>query len=227
MGDIEEQIWNVKESWWDSDTENMQEAISTLLEDPDFCPNGGLLGLPLFETYEAGPKNPWDIQEILGQLEGRDVVARSACENLGLDVSIKTAIEEAYSSDFFCPAWSCGRLLLDQAVDLYEYPDVQDRLLQHFMDNRPWGATPQLVHPYNGQPCYGAGKYNVLSKAIAWIRDLREGGTGYELEWPNNYDSDAEPDHERVHFIMVAAFGPAGQRSQWDDYAGEEFQGYQ
>ncbi|KAF9257384.1 hypothetical protein L218DRAFT_949225 [Marasmius fiardii PR-910] len=178
----------------------VREAISTLLYNPDFCPQGGLLGFPLSCSYRVGPGYPENLNDVLDWLKRRDDIMLLVCENLGLGLSIKTVVHDPMSSDYW---------------------QQENGLLEHFLENEAREEIEtQLVHPYDGSPCYRCSRYGERSKAIAWVRPLKDGRAGYTLEWPG---FDGEMESERVYVTLIAAFGPAGDRNNWKAYEAEEW----
>ncbi|KAF9256780.1 hypothetical protein L218DRAFT_1006983 [Marasmius fiardii PR-910] len=222
MSEIEYQLQSVHDAVWSDDVSELTEAISTLLENEDFCPQGGLLGFPLWVPYQVDPEDP--LNDVLECLEGGDDTVALACNDLGLGLSIKTVLHDPMGADYWQTAWEGGRLLIDSAIildgDLYP----TNGLLEHFLDNdAQQDIVTQLVHPYDGSPCHRCSRYGERSKAIAWVRPLEGGQAGYTLEWWSAFTEELES--EWVYITLIAAFGPAGDRSNWEAYRAEEWRG--
>ncbi|KAF9256779.1 hypothetical protein L218DRAFT_965986 [Marasmius fiardii PR-910] len=202
----------------------LKESISTLLDNPDFCPKGGLLGFPLSHQYPLDPGRSNHLNDILSILKGEDAIIRLTCQQLGLTFSINTIVHDE-DAEFHYKTWGGGRLLLDRAIDLSEHGDVEMCLLEYLMDayEPQEGEAPlraQLIHPFDEGPCSYCRKTNEPSKAIAWIRDLKDGRAGYNLAYAV-YGNERNLECEYVNVVLVVAFGPAGDRKNWMVYEGE------
>ncbi|KAF9255190.1 hypothetical protein L218DRAFT_950968 [Marasmius fiardii PR-910] len=221
---IENEIRSVEDAMWNSDASGMSEAISTLLANESFCPEGGLLGFTLANDYQAYPGQ--DLNDLLESIGDEDAIVRSVCEDFGLRVSIKTVLRDCRSSDFWHESWSGGLALLDSAVEVSDPLDLDTTLLQSFLDSDLDSDSVyqhvNLIHPYDSEPCYRCSRYGEFSKAIAWIRGLKDGQTGYDLD---GVSYRGYPVTEHVEVTLVAAFGPAGDRMSWWDYDGEAYRG--
>ncbi|KAF9260500.1 hypothetical protein L218DRAFT_1052217 [Marasmius fiardii PR-910] len=204
---IENQLQSVRNGVDNADAPELMEALSTLLDNPDFCPQGGLLGFPLRVSYRVYPGAPQRLDSVLDWLEGGDDVVSLVCNDLGLGLSIKAVLHESLSSDFWHKSWSGGRLLIDSAIDMDGHLYPENGLLQHWLDNQAReDIETQLVHPYDGSPCYRCSRYGERSKAIAWVGSLDDSQTGYTQEWRGYFAGEVERD-----------------RSNWEAYEAEEW----
>ncbi|KAG7098072.1 hypothetical protein E1B28_000046 [Marasmius oreades] len=181
----------------------LRDAISAILDNPQFLPNGGLLGFALSHSYAVDTQSSESLNEILRVLKGEDAVIRSACEDLGLDLSINCVIK--------------NRLLLNHAIDLSDYGEIEGSLLNVVMRHE----RGTLTHRYNGKPFWEYGQRGKYSKAIAWIKHLGESQAGYKSSYIA-YGNQASLAFEYIHLTLVAAFGPVGDRKNWSAYKGEE-----
>ncbi|KAG7097982.1 hypothetical protein E1B28_005290 [Marasmius oreades] len=183
----------------------LRDTISALLDNPQFLPKGGLLGLALSHSYAVNPGSGGSLNGILQVLKGEDAVIRSACEDLGLGLSIQSVFG--------------NQVLLNHAIDLSSYGQIEESPIALLL--REEGGT--LIHLYNGEPDweYHREEGGDRSKAIAWIKGLSESKAGYQSPFIS-YGNEANLELEYIHLTLVAAFGPVGDRKNWSAYKGEE-----
>ncbi|KAF9255462.1 hypothetical protein L218DRAFT_950757 [Marasmius fiardii PR-910] len=201
---IDIQLRDVRRAVSTSDPDILWDAISALLENPNFCPDGGLLAFPLYLSYPVNRRTPEYLDDVLDWLEDEDEVVASVCYTYGLDVTIKAVLEEEVSGDFRQPAWEGSRLLIDRVPYMDGHLIGDYYLTEHFLQTEPYR---DVIHPYDGWPCYGNG-YLEYSKAIAWVGMswLGEGG---------------RRKNHSVYMHLIVSFGPAGDRTNWEAYEGE------
>ena len=78
------------------DTEvKIKKSLIALLNNPNFLPNGGLVGFGLSYLYPIGSGREIDLHELGENLKGTDAAIKRACDSLSLKVSVKTV----YTSD--------------------------------------------------------------------------------------------------------------------------------
>ncbi|KAF9255099.1 hypothetical protein L218DRAFT_951036 [Marasmius fiardii PR-910] len=152
---IESQLEAVRDAMWNFDGTRLYDTITALLENPDFCPEGGLLGFTLNNEYQVSPGQ--DLNDVFVSLEGEDNAIRVVFDYLGLKTSVNTVLRDCRSSDIWHSSWSGGLGLLDCAVEVSDPLDLDTSLLK-------------------------CSQYGELSKSIAWVRPLKDGRTGYELD---------------------------------------------
>ncbi|KAG7090305.1 hypothetical protein E1B28_011903 [Marasmius oreades] len=181
----------------------LRDTISGLLDNPQFLPEGGLLGFALSHSYAVDLESKESLNGILQVLKGEDAVIHSACEDLGLGLSINSVLDQ--------------RFLVNHPVDLSDYGEISEEPLMDVVMENEVGT---LIHSYDRKPVweYGGPEH---SKAIAWIKDLREGGAGYKSSYIS-YGNEMSLEYEYIHLTLVAAFGPVDDRKNWSAYEGEE-----
>ncbi|KAF9255057.1 hypothetical protein L218DRAFT_1008979 [Marasmius fiardii PR-910] len=218
MSYIEDQLWEVQNAMESqSNMSGLYHTIEALLDNDEFCPEGGLLGFSLAEDYQVAPGQ--DLNDVFDWLGGRDLDVRVACEELGLGVFVNTILQERSSWDFWHESWSGGLASVDNAVDVPDVLDLDTSLLENILNED--GPSIQLLHPYDDGPCRRCTD-GIRSKAIAWVRPLVDGQTGYELD---GISVGGFPVREWVELSLIVTFGPAGDRKSWWNYEGDEYQG--
>jgi 2OG-Fe(II) oxygenase superfamily len=102
----------------------IKELLKVLLNNPQFLPDGGLVGFGLSHLYPIGSKQTQNInlRELGENLKGTDAAIKRACDSLSLDVSVKTVY---YDKDR--PDWvSC---LLDDIADPHPLAMMEEDVL--------------------------------------------------------------------------------------------------
>ncbi|KAF9254417.1 hypothetical protein L218DRAFT_1009710 [Marasmius fiardii PR-910] len=217
MSSIENQVQSVKDAVSNADADGLHDAISNLLENPDFCPDGGLLAFPLLVSYSMYPDTLDDLEEVLDWLENEDHVAGSVCYTYGLDVSIKIVLDEDVEGNFRHLTWGGSRLLVDSVPHIDGNSIGDCYFTEHFLQIE---ADRQIIHPYDSSPCYGNGN-GEPSKAVAWIGSLEDCQARSKIAW---LGPDGRPIGFPVYLHLIAAFGPVGDRTNWQAYEGETWQ---
>ncbi|KAF9256903.1 hypothetical protein L218DRAFT_1006810 [Marasmius fiardii PR-910] len=208
MYDIEQQLAAVGNAACQNlNQDELYDAICALLDNPDFCPEGGLLGFTLVSEYQVHPGQ--DLDEVLESLEGDDVAIRWICHHYGLTSSVKTVLRDCTSSDIWHESWNGGLGLLNRAVEVSDPLDLDISLLQYFLDDPDRGAHVQLIHPYDDEPCYRCSTHGESSEPIAWVRPVEDNQLGYQLD---GVSYQGAPVREWVGVGLIASFGPAGNR---------------
>ncbi|KAF9257376.1 hypothetical protein L218DRAFT_949219 [Marasmius fiardii PR-910] len=146
--------------------------------------------ITLANKYRVNPGYSDDLSYLFDFLEGQDAIVRSVCEDLGLGICINAVLHDCRSSEFWQESWIGGLALLDRTINISDPLDLDTNLLQH----------TRLIHPHDGGPCYGSSRYGERSKAIAWIRPLKNGRTGYDLD---GVSFEGVPVEEHVEGLII------------------------
>ncbi|KAG7090307.1 hypothetical protein E1B28_011905 [Marasmius oreades] len=181
----------------------LRDTISALLDNPQFLPKGGLLGFTLSHSYAVDPDSGDSLNGFLQLLKGEDAVIYSACEDLGLCLSINSVLSE--------------RLLVSRALNLADYNDMEESIIDLIMA----GIGGTLTHRHNRKPVWEYGDAKQRSKAIAWIKDFKKGQAGYKSPVISYGNYPAVMGYEYIYLTLVAAFGPVDDRKNWSAYEGE------
>ena len=117
----------------------LKSALSHLLLDPEFLPEGGNLGFGLQHQYPVS-KNE-SIAELLNCLKGSDSVIRRVCKDLSLDASLKVMYLDEYYNHL---------IMVDKVVDLSNLGEVERPItfkLRSWFGGKivkPFGSTMEL-----------------------------------------------------------------------------------
>ncbi|KAG7096265.1 hypothetical protein E1B28_003713 [Marasmius oreades] len=203
---------------------NLISALSALLEDPDFLPNGGFFGFSLAHSYPV-TRGETVLDDLIPMLKGEDCMIRDVCSELGLGVSIKSALQDTSSHHEY--RWSKLKvpeedqyrrcIMMDDVEDLTSRGSIEQELVDHFIEQ----GNATLLHPYDKKyvdstmpidpavsfllaysPMLAAAATmrktdSPRSKAVAWISELED----------NNSDSEEEEkDHEKYE-LPFATYG--------------------
>ncbi|KAF9259219.1 hypothetical protein L218DRAFT_1059811 [Marasmius fiardii PR-910] len=210
-----DQLQTVKNAISNGDADEVSVAISDLLDDPDFCPYGGLLAFPLAMYHDVVPGTEQRFFNfLLFELEDSDDMVRRVCCNLGLNVSMQTVFEEYVEGDYRQTEWEGSRLLIGGAPYMDGHLIGDYYLTEHFLQTE---SHRNLLHPYGELPCR-ATRYGEPSKAIAWVGYMENTQTTYDMTW---LGEGGRRKHHPIYVHMIAAFGPAEDRSNWEAYEGE------
>jgi hypothetical protein len=76
---------------------NLKQALSKLLEETTFLPEGGTIGFGLLHKYPVS-KTEGSLASVLNCLKGSDAAIRRVCASLGLDLKPKVLYKETYGS---------------------------------------------------------------------------------------------------------------------------------
>ena len=103
---------------------NLQATLQGLLNNPEFLPDGGTLGLGLAHLYPVSLRT--NLKKMVTRLKGADAEAYRACRELGLDPSLQVIYDDD-DSDF--------GIMLDTITEAYydpSYETYQGALVEHF-----------------------------------------------------------------------------------------------
>ncbi|KAJ8079344.1 hypothetical protein PM082_021847 [Marasmius tenuissimus] len=171
----------------------LKNALSDLVNDPKFMPNGGYIGFGLRYDYPVVP-NKTRFSEFLDLLKGEDLMVQKACEALGLEVSIRGALDEANSYE------RTHQALVDHAVDLSarSQVDVEE-------GDGSWAVIINGAERV-AQVGPGAGDWNLKEdkdrEHVLWVTPLEEDG-GYKMDYIA-YGNQAELEYRYVRPCLVA-----------------------
>lgn len=100
----------------------LKDALSILLDDDQFLPEGGLLGFGLSFQYPIRRK----LGSLFNCLKGRDAVIERVCEDLSLTMSLQVV---------YAPQWSKSLVMLDEIVDLSREGQIEEDIVQYLQSN--------------------------------------------------------------------------------------------
>lgn len=104
----------------------LRESLSALLQDPNFLPEGGLLGFGLSHRYPVNSNT--DLNSFHGRLSGPDLLVRDLCREL----RIKVALKALYRNDR-----GAGFCLSDNIItDIGEEVDGDDSIMTYLVNDR-------------------------------------------------------------------------------------------
>lgn len=177
--------------------EEMRHSLFALLGDPEFLPNGGLIGFGLSHRY------PFDINrteppQIYHDLRGPDALLGDLCRELGIDVSLKALYHNDDQPDF---------CLVDSFVSKYHInTEIEDSVMD------------LLVNEYDAIYCRDAAMEHGYCQhtegdettPVVWIKALNKSNAlesidavyGNESSWGTLYGE----------LCLVAAVVPASER---------------
>jgi len=87
---------------------NLKQALSNLLDEKTFLPEGGTIGFGLLHKYPVS-KDKGSPANVLNCLKGSDAAIRRVCASLGLELKPKVLYKETYGSVL---------ILLDKFIEL-------------------------------------------------------------------------------------------------------------
>ena len=144
-------------------TSNLQHALQSLLETPEFLPDGGLLGFGLAHLYPVSPETK--LSEMADYLKGEDAHVYQVCRELQLRPSLYMIYDDDYygsskyglmlnqivsdltydyeNSSYEGNLMECGAVVVNKAED-----DVPDRSLR-VLENDSEGEFITWVSPFN------------------------------------------------------------------------------
>jgi hypothetical protein len=140
----------------------IKELLKVLLNNPQFLPDGGLVGFGLSHLYPIGPKQNINLRELGKNLKGTDAAIKRACDSLSLDVSVKTV----YNSQI---DWvSC---LLDDIADPGVEPMMDEDVLV-YLQQKPGGLLVFDEEAISGKDLEDLEVEFPDAKPILWLRPL-------------------------------------------------------
>ncbi|KAL0575720.1 hypothetical protein V5O48_006254 [Marasmius crinis-equi] len=198
------------------DVSQLKVALSALLDNPNFSPQGGLLGFGLTHSYPVIPGQT-KLEDLLPVLKGSDQVISAACSELGLGVALKSVLEDPEITSRYYLMYLDKRppeskyprqTLLDKAIDPSEYGQIEQSWSSLF------AREGTQVHPHDKIPLI------TNSTSMLWILPLSD-QSGYEARYIA-YGNQASLGLVYVKLSLVAAFGPSGDRMSWVADSGRE-----
>ncbi|KAJ3505549.1 hypothetical protein NLJ89_g7359 [Agrocybe chaxingu] len=180
---------------------DLEPTLSALLADPDFLPEGGMIGFGLFHKYafrtEGAYHSRTKLSEIERNLKGSDAAVRDVCKTLHLAASLKTLYREGMREAEFC--------LAGEFVDLSR--PAEDGLLWY------------LTEMSNGAVlAYGYGEEKKLKEdpqgmpSVVWITEA-SAVNRLELTYIDAYGNEAGLGCAYTQLCLIAKIGPAGKRA--------------
>ncbi|KDR78105.1 hypothetical protein GALMADRAFT_1301839 [Galerina marginata CBS 339.88] len=131
--------------------DQLKAALTALLSDPEFLPEGGLLGFGLSHKYPFNPSTT-RLSQLVKRLKGSDADTRRICKALSLDVSLRAIYHGIYDGN------SC---LLGNFAVLGDQ-EIEDNVIYHINDQG------------RGTYVYEFGQYSEQDEAlpIVWVKPL-------------------------------------------------------
>ncbi|KAF8880038.1 hypothetical protein BD779DRAFT_1612810 [Infundibulicybe gibba] len=133
-----------------------EDALSALLDDPGFLPDGGVLGFGLQFMYPVDVAK-WNLQHLVACLKGRDAMVKRVCEQLSLKPSLNAIYETDYGGEDV-------RVMTNEVFDLPR-SEIED-------------LFSVLTDGAKGVPIYPSGDYV--------LKDLVEQEFFWEVAWISN-----------------------------------------
>ncbi|CAA7266077.1 unnamed protein product [Cyclocybe aegerita] len=173
-------------------------TLSALLADPNFLPEGGLIGFGLFHKYAFRAEYPrTKLSEIERNLKGLDAAVRNVCKSLHLAASLKTLYRDSMRKAEFC--------LANEFADL-GYP-AEDGLLWYLMEAD--GAI--LAYGY-GEEKRLKGDNPADIPSVVWITEA-SAVNKFELTYIDAFGNKAGLGCAYMQLCLIAKVGPVGKRA--------------
>lgn len=198
----------------------LRRALSTLLEEPTFLPEGGILGFGLNYAYpvDVGIESATpDLAKLLMHLKGSDEVIKIACTELGLRISLKAIIVD--DTDSWGRPHKPRYVMISRPIPDMSDAQVED-LLEFLLD-----IGGQLIHSIDEDPpkvyeeeVYSRDATGTRSKEVAWITPLTEYST-LRSEYLA-YGNEPTVSHLYMDLCLMASIGPADDRENVNAYKG-------
>ncbi|KAJ8079243.1 hypothetical protein PM082_021743 [Marasmius tenuissimus] len=166
----------------------LKDALSQLINNPKFMPNGGYLGFGLRYDYPV-VLGKTKFSELKDLLKGEDLMVQTACEALNLDVSIRGALPDSTGEDGH-------QALFDYAADLSGWGEIEPE---------GDGSWAEIIKGAKRIDEVGPENWDVEDERrehILWVTPLAEYG-GYKMSYIT-YGNEASLAFEYVRTCLVA-----------------------
>ena len=171
----------------------LKQALSNLLDEKKFLPEGGTIGFGLLHKYPVS-KSQGSLERVLNCLKGSDSALRRVCASLGLELKPKVI----YKEDVL--------VLTDEFIDLRDC--YIDTTLEDFMCTSHGGSIVKS----RGLKEHGAGQYeyrdsddNLKYQEVWWLTkrtELTREGSDFLA-----YGNEAQLDHTYGDVVLIAKVG--------------------
>jgi hypothetical protein len=164
----------------------LKDALSILLDDDQFLPEGGVLGFGLSFQYPIKKK----LNSLFGCLKGRDATIERVCDDLSLAISLRVVYDEG------------GALvMLDEVVDLSEQGEIE-------------GDIVELLREEYGGIVLRPGRYGTIGDVteVQWVTPLTT-LTSVESEYIA-YGNEASLDYLYGNVCLIVEVGKPGKREK-------------
>jgi len=186
---------------------SFKNALSTLLQNAEFMPQGGTLGFGLKHQYPVDITKGERSSKLLECLKGSDAVIRRVCADLSLDTKVKVMYSDPDDPDL---------IMLDLIADLSEYGEVEGA--SYSLRSEPWcGVRVKSFglpadHKANKKPRYSYHDYDdCREETVWWVTELTEfttAKTGYLA-----YGNQASLEYLYENFCLIVRIGAAWRRT--------------
>jgi len=197
---------------------DLKQALSNLLDEKTFLPEGGTIGFGLLHEYPVS-KNEGSLARVLGCLKGSDAAIRRVCASLGLELKPKVLYKETYGSVL---------ILLDEFVEL-GYVDTAFQCLlcrDQYDEDGPVYPKGFIVRS-RGLEENGGGMYEHYDdepsgyryQEIWWLTKWTE--LTRERSEFLAYGNEAEIAHTYGDVVLIASVGGHGNRQTSNEDLGQ------
>jgi hypothetical protein len=147
-----------------SNEDRFKSALSLLLQDSEFLPDGGKLGFGLQHQYPVGAPNTvsGSMTELLNCLKGSDAIIRQVCQELSLQVSLNVMY---YDEDSREVTMTAG--VIDKRHDGGSEDGITEELRQYYNGKwvKPHGMFTKSA-PDDG--------YSGTDEEVWWVTEMTE-----------------------------------------------------
>jgi len=192
---------------------NLKQALSELLDEKTFLPEGGTIGFGLLHKYPVS-KSKGNIESVLNCLKGSDSALRRVCASLGLELKPKVIYKEKYGDVL---------MMMDEFIEL---PGSYDDSLECFLcrDSDEYGLYRGSMVKSRGLKENGAGEYEETSNDFyddfwyeeVWWLTKRTELTRERTDFVA-YGNNAELAHTYGDVILIAKVGGHANRAKQSD----------
>ena len=183
----------------------LKQALSDLLDEKTFLPEGGTIGFGLLHKYPVS-KDEGNIESVLNCLKGTDSALRRVCSSLGLELKPKVIYQED------------ALILMDQFIELGYVDTALECLLCR--DNDEWGLDKGSIIKSRGLKENGGGEYehhqheydnSKYSYEEVWWLTKRTEMTRERTDFVA-YGNEAELAHTYGDVVLIAKVGGHANR---------------
>ena len=182
----------------------LKNALSVLLADPTFLPEGGWLGFGLSHKYPFNPLST-KISDLDKRLKGSDAAIRRICKAVSLDIRLKAIYNtnKAMYSTGYVPNVSC---LLDDFADLGSSAIEEEDI--DYIHNRLDGAL--IYNKAIGMPKQRP-EWQEEPTPIVWINTLNDPQGTFKQAYIYGYQRSL--DYSYGDLCLVASIGTFEERN--------------
>lgn len=187
---------------------NLKQALSDLLDEKTFLPEGGTIGFGLLHKYPVS-KTKGTLESVLRCLKGSDAAIRRVCTSLGLELKPKVIYKEMFGDVL---------ILVDGFVEL----DYVETSFEEFMcrkdRNREWSPCKGFIIQSRGLKENGGGEFEhhyyddsqYRYQEVCWLTkrtELTRERTDFMA-----YGNEAELAHTYGDVVLIASVGGHANR---------------